>query len=364
MRLSSHHGSLIDNSLISTLTIITPRPRPPTNSVPSTDKETMMATMASNTEDTAVATCANCGIAEEGENKLKTCTACKMVKYCCRDCQAANWPQHKKACKKRAAELYDEKLFKDHAERDECPICMITMPIDATQVAFNPCCRKFICNGCIHAQTKEDIKSGKAYEDWGACPFCRERTVGSDKVADEVKRCVEIHNCFYAMNMLGIYYLNGECGLPRDLNKAIELFLEAGKLGCAEAYNNLGNIYILENGIDKDVRKAKKYYELAVIGGHAMSRYDLAVVEEKAFNYERSSKHFLIGARAGDEDCLKAVKTYFEGGDVTKDEYSQALQAYHKQKENTKSAMREEAMVYNANPALYDDLYLENSRHL
>jgi len=48
-------------------------------------------------------TCAACGKA--GDN-LKACTACKSVKYCNRDCQISHRPQHKRACKARAADIY------------------------------------------------------------------------------------------------------------------------------------------------------------------------------------------------------------------------------------------------------------------
>ena len=58
-------------------------------------------------------TCANCGTGEEESNNLKSCTACHMVKYCNRDCQIAHRPMHKKKCKKRAAELHDEQLFRE-----------------------------------------------------------------------------------------------------------------------------------------------------------------------------------------------------------------------------------------------------------
>ena len=40
-------------------------------------------------------TCACCG--KEGSDGLKACMACKMVKYCNRDCQIAHRPQHKKS---------------------------------------------------------------------------------------------------------------------------------------------------------------------------------------------------------------------------------------------------------------------------
>ena len=55
--------------------------------------------------DNNMTTCANCGKGEESTGDLKACTACKMVKYCNRDCQIAHRPQHKTECKKRAAKI-------------------------------------------------------------------------------------------------------------------------------------------------------------------------------------------------------------------------------------------------------------------
>ena len=74
-------------------------------------------------------TCANCGKGEESSGDLKACTACKLVKYCNRECQIAHRPLHKKACKKRAAELHDEALFKEHPPPEDCPICFPTIAI-------------------------------------------------------------------------------------------------------------------------------------------------------------------------------------------------------------------------------------------
>ena len=69
--------------------------------------------------------CANCSKSEEGSGSLKTCVACKIVKYCNRECQIAHRPQHKKECKERAKELHDEELFKQPlSEYGDCPICV------------------------------------------------------------------------------------------------------------------------------------------------------------------------------------------------------------------------------------------------
>ena len=72
---------------------------------------------------TSVSVCAACG--KEGDS-LKACTACKLVKYCNRDCQISHRKQHKKECKKRAAEIYDEKLFKQpHLKKNVLSVCYL-----------------------------------------------------------------------------------------------------------------------------------------------------------------------------------------------------------------------------------------------
>ena len=95
--------------------------------------------------------CANCGKGEENSDSLKACTACKMVKYCNRDCQIAHRPLHKKECKKRAAKIHDDALFKEHPPSEDCPICLLPLPLAANQITFKSCCGKIICCGCIYA---------------------------------------------------------------------------------------------------------------------------------------------------------------------------------------------------------------------
>ena len=46
-----------------------------------------------------------------------------MVQYCSAACQKAHRPQHKRVCKKRAAEIFDEALFKQPPLNEDCPIC-------------------------------------------------------------------------------------------------------------------------------------------------------------------------------------------------------------------------------------------------
>ena len=45
------------------------------------------------------------------DTKMNICNKCDLVKYCNRECQIAHHPQHKKACKKRAAKNYTTKNY-------------------------------------------------------------------------------------------------------------------------------------------------------------------------------------------------------------------------------------------------------------
>ena len=239
-------------------------------------------------------TCANCGKGEESSSDLKACTACNMVKYCNRDCQIAHRPQHKKACKKRAAELRDEQLFfKEHQPREECPICMLPPPLysNRTGMTFYSCCGKDICNGCVHA-----IKESGAKD---LCPFCKSPPSNSSE--EEVKRVMKLmeKGNANANYQLGGYYAQGSMGMPQDQAKANELYLRAGELGFAAAYHNLGNSYYNGDGVEIDKKNAKHYSELAAINGHINARHNLGFLEGAAGNNQRAFKHFILAACAG-----------------------------------------------------------------
>ena len=278
-------------------------------------------------------TCANCGKGEQNSGDLKACTACKLVKYCNRDCQIAHRPQHKKACKKRAAELHDNKLFKENPPREECPICFLPIPHESETATFYSCCGKSICVGCIYAM---DETGG---ENMKLCPFCK--APPSRSPDDEVERLNKLMakgnaDAFY---QLGGDYTQGISGLPQDRAKAIELWLKAGELGCANAYNNLGIAYSNGDGVEIDKKKAKHYWELAALNGSIQGRYNIGAEEYNACNHQRAFKHFILAAKAGDK-ALKMVKHGYTDGYVTKEEYANTLREYQKRQDEMKSDAR------------------------
>ena len=281
--------------------------------------------------------CANCGKGEECSGDLKSCTACMMVKYCSRDCQIAHRPQHKKMCKKRAAELRDEKLFKQPPPAEECPICMLPLPLDAYQVVYQVCCGKDICYGCIYAMHETGGNNMKL------CPFCKTPPPRSnEEEVERVKKLMEKGNAD-AFNQLASYYADGIKGMPQDWTKANTLYLKAGELGCALAYFNLGCSYDVGRGVEVDKKKAKHYYELAAINGSLHARHNLGATEYNNGNHQRAMNHFLISASAGYEKSLDAVKRGFMDRNVTKEEYANTLREYQKSLDEMKSEARDKA---------------------
>ena len=281
---------------------------------------------------------------EEDSNCLKKCSACLSVKYCSRECQAAHRPQHKKECKKRAAELYDEKLFKKvEPDPEACPICMAAMPFEDNACCFKPC-GKMICTGCIYAMTVNQMKRGKRQYEDNICPFCR--TPPCKSVKEEIrllKKLLDTGNGG-AYKQLADYYHRGVSGLSQDYQKSNELLLKAGELGSTNAYYNLGQVYRVGSGGGQiDLKKATYYYELSAMGGEIMARHNLGCMEAKAGNHDRAFKHFIMAAKAGCDGSLDMVKKGYMHGDVTKDEYANTLRAYQKSNNEMKSDMRDKA---------------------
>ena len=263
-----------------------------------------------------------------------------MVKYCNRECQIAHWPQHKKECKRRAAELHDEKLFKQPPTED-CPICFLRLPELQSGSRYQTCCGKTICIGCIHAPLYDHLGNEV---DNKKCPFCRTPTPKSTDDANErEKKRVEKDDPVAIFNM-GCYYDKGTYGYPQDDTKSLELFHRAAELGHAGAYASIGWAYDNGEGVEVDEKKAKHYYELAAMGGDTDARHNLGIIESKRNgNHERAVKHYMIAVKSGKAKSLEVFKQMYIDGRATKDDYTKALQLYQEYLSEIKSSQRDEA---------------------
>ena len=327
--------------------------------------------------------CAACG--KSGDN-LKACIACKQVKYCNVSCQKSHWPKHKKECKIHSQQndagsnnsnssirrrgkrdiwtgknchanadvgdinvglgemvISDDILFQEPPPKEDCPICFLPMPytggLCGVGVSYAPCCGKVLCSGCIWASV---FATGK-----GAlkkcCAFCREPT--DSPIEEETRKCKKRMEAGDAetFHQEGIAYENGDRGVPRDKNKALEMWNRAADFGHADAHHHIADAYLHGKGVEKDDDKASYHLERAAIRGHEMARYSLGINEYNDGNMNQAMKHFMISARAGYDEPLKRVMDGYKWGIVTKEEYASTLRAHKGSQDEMKSEQRSTA---------------------
>ena len=282
--------------------------------------------------------CANCGKAAVDDIKLKICTACKLVKYCSVDCQKKHRPQHKKACKKRAAEICDDNLFRQPNESNlgECPICCLPLPLDNKKWRMNSCCCKRICLGCNHA----NILREEELSQYPKCSFCREPL---PKTEEEVNQ--NLIKRLKANDPVALCQMGNNCEREGDYEGACEYYTKAAALGDVDAHYNLSVMYIEGKGVEKDEKKKVYHLEEAAIGGHPRARWNLGCYEWNNGRIDRAMKHFIIAANLGDDSALEQVKENFRRGWVRKEDFESALRGHQAAVDATKSEQRDAAYI-------------------
>ena len=291
----------------------------------------------------ASSSCASCGIAEVDDIKLTECDNCDLVRYCSDECKANHHPQHEEACKKRAAELRDELLFKqpESTHLGDCPICCLPMDVDATYTTYIPkfCCSKMICNGCNFANMMTEIQNAidinTAHH---TCPFCRELMVFTQEgVERQMMKRVELNDPVAILRMGKNQYGKG------DYARAFECCSKAAQLGNVEAQAFLSGMYRFGEGVERDEAKEIHYLEEAAMGGDPESRYNIGAIEWRKGNTDRAVKHYTIAAAQGDDNAIKALMGAFKRGVVEKDVLTISLREHKAAVDATKSPQREQA---------------------
>ena len=257
--------------------------------------------------------CDDCGNKDDSINLHSMCQACK-----------------------------DIALFKQHPLGEDCPICFLTIPSLHTGYKYKPCCGKVICSGCMYAVNKMDRE--------GKCPFCRVPVPESyEEIIESTKRRMEAGDA-KAIRNLGCCYNEDPgrvYGIPQDQAKALELWHRAADLGSTKAYYNIGNAYLDGRGVERDMKMAVHYWELAALGGDAMARHNLGISENRAGNMNRALRHLMIAAGCGYDLSLKKIRELYVNGHATKDDYANALRAHQKYVDGIKSAQRDKAAAFN-----------------
>ena len=280
--------------------------------------------------------CASCGIAGIDDIKLKDCDDCDLVKYCSDECQKEHRQQNEEDCKKRAAELKDEILFKqpESSSYGDCPICCLPIPVESLKSTLNTCCCKYICNGCNVANQMREIERRIQPK----CPFCRKVTPKTEEeINKQLMKRIEVNDPVAICRMGTKRYIKG------DYNASFEYWTRAAALGDMTAHYQLSCSYREEKGVEKDKKRERQHLEQAAIGGHPNARCNLGHVEWENGRIDRAVKHFIIAAKLGHDNALKNVKNVYKDGYVSKEDFAAALRGHHDAIKATKSPQREEA---------------------
>ena len=294
---------------------------------------------ANNQDCNSTKCCANCGVKENSNAniKLKICTACKSVHYCGVECQKKHRPKHKKDCKKRAAELRDEMLFKqpESTHLGDCPICCLPHTLDPGKTLnLFPCCSQLVCAGCVIAVTVSEIEQGQDEK----CPFCRSPSALSEEQHMKFTMERAAVNCPVALRQLGVIaHTEGKHA------EAVKYLKRGVDLGDIDSNYQIAVLYGAGKGVEKDEKKRIKHLETAAIGGHPGARIDLASIETNKYRPDRAIKHLIIAAKLGEEVGVKHLKDYYEQGMLKKEVFAEALRGYQSAENATKSPQREKA---------------------
>ena len=282
--------------------------------------------------------CASCGIAGVDDITLRDCSACHLVKYCGVKCQKEHRSKHKKECKKRAAELRDELLFKqpESSHHGDCPICCLPLPLDNRKSGLYSCCSKQICIGCHYANNKRERAERLQHK----CAFCRE-PFPKEEEKNELRMKRIAVNDPVAISHMGTIKSN-----EGDYKAAFEYWARAAKLGNLEAHYSLALMYARGDGLEKNQKKVLHHLEEAAIGGNPSARHSLGFIEEQCGRMDRAAKHFIIAAKLGHDKSLKCVKDLYQAGYVSKDDFAATLRGYQAAISATMSSQREEGYEF------------------
>jgi hypothetical protein len=255
-----------------------------------------------------MSSCASCGASEDGGIQLRTCTACKSVRYCGVTCQRNHRPKHKKACKKRAAELRDEILFKqpESSYLGDCPICFLPIPLYRDGYTHHCCCSKIVCMGCAVARNQLELEER-------ICPFCRDDSQNGDTKLKMMKRIKA--NDPNALCQMGM-----ELSQDGKYAEAFPYYCMAAELGNANAHFNLSCMYQDGLGVEKNEKKELYHMEEAAITGLTDARFSLAGHEMKTGRIERAVKHLVIAANLGCDSSMEALKDAYKDKLVSKED--------------------------------------------
>ena len=242
-------------------------------------------------------------------------------------------------------------------QNEECPICMLPLPLYNLEVKDCVICGTTICTGCVLSSAKVHIRDGRDTKAASAkamtCPLCRSNNELHDDKAT-LKALMKRVDAGQHDDIcrIGQYYFRGEMALLQDKAEGLRWYHRAVEAGSGHAAFNLGGCYLKGDGVEQDMEKALEYFQksaelgfipaFSMIGNFLMDKGD---IEEGMLNYRKAA---ICGLN--DDDLFNILRDGFAEGYITKDEYAFTLRENQKACNEMKSDGRKLWKSIDADP--------------
>jgi len=236
-------------------------------------------------------------------------------------------------------------LFAPIQEKEECPICMLPLPITINKgITFYSCCGKMICDGCIYKHIQTGKEKDKQRGDF-KCPFCQQPFESTIKnQIKELKKLMKKKNPHAYMQM-AIRYNSGS-GVFQSDTRALEMYISAAELGHAEAFVVIATNYMKGTAVEQDISKAVEFQVVSAKKGSVAAHELLADFHRENGNIDESIRHLKVAASAGDQDSMDDLMKYYKEKSISKEELTLTLHAFQKSSNEMKSKDREDALAF------------------
>lgn len=241
----------------------------------------------------------------------------------------------------------DSDMFAPIPTKEDCPICLVPLPVRQEESIHMECCGKIICTACNDANEAalKKIDAGRETKKQpplhSPCAFCRTATTKSKKeVLHRLMKLVE-SNDDVSMMILADRHKIGRY-VEQDSQRAFDLTLRAVELGNATSFVDLGVLYSQKKFLETDMAKMKMCMEASARAGNFMAHFNLGNFEHNNGNYALALKHYHVTAAAGYKPALDKIQNMHKEKRASYDDFLRAIQAYKKAIEEQSSDERTE----------------------
>ena len=240
-------------------------------------------------------------------------------------------------------ETADIDLFAPIAEREECPLCLLPLPIKESDIVFKACCGKSICSGCSYKHMLVSLRNGTLVDH--KCAFCLQPTGTGQQRVKRLKKLMKQNNPNAYMQMAG-QCRSGEGVLKSD-TKSLEMYIRAAELGNAAALGNIGIAYELgDYSVEQNTSKSVEFFEVSAKKDSVQAHRDLADFHGRNGNMDECMKHMEVAASAGDQESMNGLTNAYKDSLMSKEKLTQILRAFQASSNEMKSTDRENAHLF------------------